>query len=125
MVWSCPKLRQYWESVVDTLGDICETIVPLDPLVLLLSNMEDIVVDRYTKLCLTFALGNSVKVDVCCPSYSSFLVQSSSLRATIIQNNICDTDLSFLVEQCLCPVVQNNFTHSVYHSYAFPDTPRV
>lgn len=57
MVWSCPKLhRPYWEAIVATLSNICGVRIPSDPLMLLLSHLEDIEGDRYSKLCLTFVL---------------------------------------------------------------------
>lgn len=39
-----------------TLSTVRDTNVPLDPLVLSLSSLEDVEGDRYTKLCLTFTL---------------------------------------------------------------------
>lgn len=57
MVWSCLKLHPYCEAIVTTLSDICGiSVPPLDPLVLLLSQLEHIEGDKYTKLCLTFTL---------------------------------------------------------------------
>lgn len=56
MVWSCPKIRPFWSSVADTLETVCGVEIPLDPLTLLLSHLEDIEGDRYTKLFLTYSL---------------------------------------------------------------------
>lgn len=56
MVWSCPKLHHFWRSVADTLERVCGIEIPLDPLTCLLSHLEDIAGDRYTKLFLTYSL---------------------------------------------------------------------
>lgn len=56
MVWSCPKLKPFWLAVATTLSDVTGLNVPVDPQILLLSHLEDIEGDRYSKLCLTFAL---------------------------------------------------------------------
>lgn len=56
MVWSCCKLRPYWEAVAMSLSDLFGTNVPLDPLVMLLGHLEEVEGDRYTKLCITFCL---------------------------------------------------------------------
>lgn len=56
VVWSCPKIRLYWEAIIVTLSDICGVSIPPDPLALLPSHLEDIAGYRYSKLCLTFAL---------------------------------------------------------------------
>lgn len=42
--------------MTDTLSIICGVTIPLDPLTLLLSHLDDIEVDRYVKLCLTYSL---------------------------------------------------------------------
>lgn len=58
IVWSCPKLRLYWQ-VANTLGDIWGIDIPLEPLILLLSYLNGIEGDHYVKLCITlyFMLG--------------------------------------------------------------------
>lgn len=56
MVWSCPKLRPYWEAVTNFLSDLCGMVIPLDSMFLLLSYFVEYRGDRYTKLCLTFTL---------------------------------------------------------------------
>lgn len=55
-VWSCIKLCPYWTSVADILGNICGIKIPLNPLTMLLSHLDDIEGDRYIKLCLTYSL---------------------------------------------------------------------
>lgn len=67
MVWSCPKLCPYWRAVADT-EDIWGIDIPLYPLILLLSHLEDIEGDRYVKLCLTYfpilrQKGNLAKIE--------------------------------------------------------------
>lgn len=56
MVWSCPKLRLFWSAVASTLSNVIGSNLPMDPQILLLSHLEDVEGDRYSKLCLTFAL---------------------------------------------------------------------
>lgn len=56
MVLSCPKLQPYWQPVADTLTRVCGTQIPLDPLTLLLSHLEEVQGDRYTMLCLYLSL---------------------------------------------------------------------
>lgn len=56
MVWSCPKLQPYWEAVASKLTDITGVNIWVDPSIMLLSHMEDMDGDRYSKLCLTFSL---------------------------------------------------------------------
>lgn len=31
MLWQCPKLHRYWESVVDTLNSVLQTTIKLEP----------------------------------------------------------------------------------------------
>lgn len=42
--------------MVRTLGELSDAQIPLDPLVLLLSYLEEVEGDRYVKLCITFSL---------------------------------------------------------------------
>lgn len=56
MVWSCPKLLPYWEAVAATLSKASGTQIPLNPLTLLLSLLDEVQGDRYIKLCMTFSL---------------------------------------------------------------------
>lgn len=56
MVWTCNKICPYWRGVTDVLTEVCGATLTLDPLVFLLSYLGDVEGDRYTKLCLTFAL---------------------------------------------------------------------
>ena len=56
MVWSCPMIQRYWGRVAGILGTVSQLHVPTDPLVLLLSHLEETQGDRYSKLFLTFSL---------------------------------------------------------------------
>lgn len=50
MVWSCPKIRPFWSAVASTLSKVIGSSLPVNPQILLLSHLEDVVGDRYTKL---------------------------------------------------------------------------
>lgn len=39
MVWSCPKLQPFCQAIADTMAGVCGTLVPLDPLVPMLSHL--------------------------------------------------------------------------------------
>lgn len=56
MVGSCPKLQSYWEEVARTLSELSNAQIPLEPLVLLLSYLEEVEEERYVNLCITFSL---------------------------------------------------------------------
>ena len=56
MVWSSPRLGPYWREVAETLSNRCGVELPLDPRLFLLSYLGAVEGDRYTKLCITFAL---------------------------------------------------------------------
>lgn len=56
MAWQCPAICSYWESVVADLNVLCEWSLQLDPRMVLLGILEDIVASRHIKLFLFFAL---------------------------------------------------------------------
>lgn len=56
MIWSCPKIQPYWEAVASKLTDVIGTDIQVGPSILLLSYLENVDVERYSKLCLMFSL---------------------------------------------------------------------
>lgn len=46
----------YWEEGIRTLSDLSEVQIPLKPMLLLLSYLEEVECNRYTKLRITFSL---------------------------------------------------------------------
>lgn len=43
MLWRCPKLHRYWESILDTLNSLCSTQVQPVPKIALLGVIQEVV----------------------------------------------------------------------------------
>lgn len=49
LLWRCPKLHRYWDSIVRTINNIFHADVSLDPKPCLLGVLEEVIQDAYVR----------------------------------------------------------------------------